>query len=84
MHAGYFKLPKEENICQDISLVKRPRWQSLSQDDKIDIIHDVLIQKKFPADVAKKYHRTAPVVNELVRKVRNNPNLLREMIDKRD
>jgi hypothetical protein len=46
MHMGYFKRTKEENIYYQPYLTKRERWSSLTIDDKINIVHDVLIGKR--------------------------------------
>ena len=84
MHMGYFRQPKLQNIYKEVHLTKRESWHAFTLDDKINLVHDVLILKRPQQEVAKKYFRTAGYVSQLVRMVRNKRNILREMIDKRD
>ena len=81
---GYFKQPKQENIFKEVRLTKRESWSSFTLDDKINMVHDVLILKRPQKEIAKKYFRTEAYVSQTVRKVRIKRNILREMIDKRD
>jgi hypothetical protein len=57
MHLGYFRKPKEENLCFTPTLTKRDKSSNLSLEDKIDIVHRVLILKHPQHEVAKKYSR---------------------------
>jgi hypothetical protein len=84
MHMGFFRKPKEENIFYPPVLSKRQRWSGLSLNDKIDIIHEVVVLKYPQHEVAKKYFRTSSFVSKFVKKFKDNRNLLREMVDKRD
>ena len=84
MHMGYFRQPKLENIFKEVRLTKRESWSSFTLDDKINMVHDVLILKRPQKEIAKKYFRTEAYVSQTVRLVRNKRNILREMIDKRD
>jgi len=84
MHMGYFRAPKSENIFFQPILTKRQSWSSFTLDDKINIVHDVLILKRPQKEVAKKYFRTEGYVSGLVGRVRKKRDALREMIDKRD
>ena len=57
----HFERPTEaskENIWSSKKKSKFQKWQSFSLDDKIKVIHEVVIGKAKMADVAKKYHRT--------------------------
>jgi transposase len=84
MHLGYFREPKKDNEYHRPQLSKKEKWYDLSLDNKIDIIHEVLILKRPQQDVAKKYYRTAGYVSRFVKRFRQNRKLLREMIDQRD
>jgi hypothetical protein len=46
IHMGYFKQPKQENIFKEVRLTKRESWSSFTLDDKINMVHDVLISKR--------------------------------------
>ena len=48
------------------------------------MIYDVVVGKEKVAVVAKRYCRTQGFVSNLVSKMKKNPELLRELIDKRD
>ena len=52
MHMGYLKAPKSENIFFQPILTKRQRWSSFTLDDKINVVHDVLILKRPQKEVA--------------------------------
>ena len=84
MHMGFFRQPKVENIYHKPQLTKREKWHDLSLDDKISIVHDILILKRPQQEVAKKYCRTGSYISYLVKKARKQRNLLREMMDMRD
>ena len=84
MHMGYFRAPKSENIYYVPQLSKRESWSSFTLDDKINVVHDVLILKRPQKEVAKKYFRTEGYISQLVGRVRKKSDWLREMIDKRD
>jgi hypothetical protein len=84
MHMGYFRQPKVENVCYTPTLTKRERWSNLTLNDKIDIVHEVLVLKHPQHEVAKKYCRTDGYISSFLRKFRENRNLLREMMDQRD
>jgi hypothetical protein len=70
MHLGYFREPKKENEYHQPQLNKKEKWYDLSLDNKIDIIHEVLILKRPQQDVAKKYYRTAGYVSRFVKRFR--------------
>ena len=84
MHNGYFQKPKETNICKGPHQTKRQHWKKFSLDDKVNLIHDVIIAKEKVEVVAKKYCRTKGYVSCLVTKIKKNKELLRHLIDKRD
>lgn len=84
MHKGYFQQPKADNICRESHLTKRESWHDFTLDDKINVVHEVLVEKRPLKVVAEKYFRTEGYVGRLVRRVRDNRALLREMIDVRD
>ena len=48
------------------------------------MVHDILIMKRPVTEVAKKYFRSMAMVSNFVKKVGKKPNLLREMMMKRD
>jgi hypothetical protein len=81
MHMGYFRQPKMKNVCYKPTLSKRERWSMLTVDDKIDIVHEVLVLKHPQNEVAKKYCRSDGFISSFLRKFRKNRNLLREMMD---
>ena len=83
MHAGYFKNTKRENefIAPRLAL---SRNATLSLNDRIGIVHDVLVLKHPIKFVAKKYLKTNGYISNLVKKARDNRNLLREMMNQRD
>ena len=57
----HFERPTEaskENIWSSKKKSKFQKWQSFSLDDKIKVIHEVVIGKAKMADVTKKYHRS--------------------------
>ena len=84
MHNGYFKKEKEDNIYKAIYMSKKQRWHQFTLEDRVNMIHDVVIGKEKVAEVAKRYFRTPGFVSNLVTKMKKNPNLLRELIDRRD
>lgn len=49
---GYFRQPKLENICREIYLTKRDKWHNFTLDDKINVVHDVLVLKRPQKEVA--------------------------------
>ena len=53
----------------------------LSLNNKIDIVHDVLVLKRPQQDVAKKYLVSNGFISNFLRKFKVNRNLLREMMD---
>ena len=84
MHNGYFPTTKKENICKAKYMSKKQRWHEFSLDDKVNLIHDVIVGKEKIEVVAKRYFRTKGFVSNLITKMKKNPNLLRELIDNRD
>ena len=84
MHNNYEHkvVASKENIWSKKKKSKFQKWQSFSLDDKIKVIHEIVIGKAKLADVAKKYHRTQGYLSHLVKKVQSNKQLLRELIDK--
>ena len=75
---------KSENIWSTKKQSKFQQWQSFSLDDKIKAIYDVVIGKAKLVDVAKKYHRSVSYISKLIKKVRSNNELLKELIQKQD
>jgi len=55
----------------------------LSVDDKINIVHKVLVEFKYQQDVAKEYRISLNHVSQLVHKARKKPEFLRELWGKR-
>ena len=84
MHNGYFSKPKEANICKHPYLTKRQRWRNFTLDDKVNMVHDVIIRKEKVVDVAKRYCRTQGFVSSFISKIKKNNGLLHQLIDKRD
>ena len=56
----------------------------LSIDERISIVHKVLVVLDKQADVAKDFRVSASVVAALVRKIRANPSVFREILSKRN
>ena len=56
----------------------------LKAEEKLDIVHDVLIKYRMVKDVAKEHRVSVATVNMLVSKVRKKPELISELFDKRD
>ena len=83
MHNGYFKKPKQHNefIAPRLKLARNA---TLSLDDRIGIVHDVIVLLRPVHEVARKYFKTSGYISNLVEKARSNRNLLREMMDRRD
>ena len=81
---GFFNEPKEENIFKQPHFTKREMWHNLTLDDKINIVHDVLVIKRPLHEVAKKYHRSSGYLCNFLKKFRKKRSLLREMMDQRD
>ena len=75
---------KTDNIWSPRRQSKFQRWQSFNLDDKIKVVYEVVVSKAKVADVAKKYHRTASYISKLIKKVRSNNELLRELIQKQE
>ena len=48
------------------------------------MMHDVIVLKKKLQDVAKKYSRSQSWISRLVTKLRNNRNLIEELLAKRE
>ena len=71
---------KTDNIRSIRRQSKFQRWQSFNLDDKIKVVYEVVVSKAKVADVAKKYYRTASYISKLIKKVRSNNELLRELI----
>ena len=85
MHKGsYFSKPKQENICKEKRLTKRQRWHSLSLDDKVNMIYDVVVGKEKLEVVAQRYCRTMGHVSNLVKRLKKKRSILRDLICKRD
>ena len=80
MHNGYFKKPKEDNICKEPHLTKRQKWHKFDLEDKVNMLHEVIVGKEKQTEVAKKYHRTVGYVSNLIRAMKKNNELLRELI----
>ncbi len=53
-------------------------------EDKVAIVHKVLIGFELLKDVAKEYHVSPTVVSLLVTKVKKNPNHFRELLNKQE
>jgi len=53
-------------------------------EDKVAIVHKVLIGFELLKDVAKEYHVSQTVVSLLVKKVKTNPNYFRELLARQD
>jgi hypothetical protein len=65
-------------------MTKRQRWQAFTLDDKVSMMHDVIVGKEKLADVSKRYHRSQGYISSLVKKLKKKRDLLQEMIEKRD
>ena len=65
-------------------MTKKQKWSSFTLDDKISVIHDVVIRKEKLADVAIRYHRTQGYISNLVKKMKLNRNVLQELMEKRE
>ena len=83
MHKGYFAKEKKENEFLAPHL-KLSRSATLSSNDRIGIVHDVKVLQRPVHEVAKKYKKTSGYISNLVKKARDNRNLLREMMNARD
>ena len=56
----------------------------MSVSDKIDIVHRVLIQNETHASTAKEHRVSALVVGKLMKKARQNPRFIEEMVSERE
>lgn len=45
-------------------------------DDKVSMIHDVIVGKEKLVEVSKRYHRSIGYISNLVKKMKNNRSLL--------
>ena len=67
-----------------IGMRRRSRRRAvLSVDEKINIVHKVLVEFEYQKDVAKEYRISIQTVSTLVSKAKKKPEFLRELWDKR-
>ena len=89
IHKGYFK-PYEERMKmsdfdEDVPIPMRKRKRrncNISQNEKLDIIHDVLVQHTNVNIVAKRYRISYSAVKSLISKAKKNPTFISEIFAK--
>ena len=69
MHKGYFKPKKVEKWYAPVVKSKAERWSDFSLDDKINMVHEIVILKRPLSETAKKYHRSPGYVSSLISKI---------------
>ena len=84
MHQSSERPQKKENIFKVPHKTKKQRWHCFSLEDKVNLVHDVVVGKMKLVDVAEKYCRTSGHVSNFIKKIKSKPNLLREMIAKHE
>ena len=68
----------------ETSQTKRQKWQAFTREDKISIVHDVIVNKLKVLDVARRYHRSQGYISNIVKRAKENRSYLRELIEKKD
>ena len=89
IHKGYFKRyevkAKLGDFDEDIPVPCRKRKQrrfQLTVVDRLDIVHQVLVQCKMVVAVAKQYRITQNTVRMLVVKAKKKPKFMAELLSK--
>ena len=60
------------------------RRKPMPVSEKVQIVHQVLVDQEMLKDVAREYRVSVPVVFQLVKKAREKPRFLEELIHQRD
>ena len=63
---------------------RKRRMNELSINEKINIVHDVLIRQHYHKDIALKYRITKLLVRTLVKKAKRNKEFFNELRTKED
>ena len=62
---------------------RRRRAGPLTLDEKLEVVHRILVDGEAQKDLAKEYRYSQAAISSLVCKVRKKPELLRELISAR-
>ena len=89
MQRGYFKKPQqpstEKEISEDYSVADRKRGSRrpmLTPTEKLDVVHQIVVQHKMVREVAKEHRITSMHANVLVMKAKKKPRLIAEIFNK--
>ena len=88
IHKGYFKSCKEKedmkDIVEEVPVPNRKRRlrSAISQSEKMDIIHSVLVQHKKANMVAKEFWVAYSTVKDLISKAKKKPSFVAEIFSK--
>ena len=63
---------------------RKRRMHELSINEKINVVHDILIGQHYQKDIALKYRITAQLVRTLVKKAKGNKEFFNELRMKED
>lgn len=61
---------------------RKRKYHQLSVAEKVDMVHDVLIEKDSFAYIAKKYRVNKQLIDKLMKKVKTNKRFFKELNEK--
>ena len=72
-----------EDVCPQ-KRKKKAKRGSLSVEDKVNIVHQVLVQNEMYADVAKEHRVSQQVIRRIIKQARDNKKFLAELMSERN